>query len=76
MKVREVECWRSRYGGWDCAFTFTVTTAKQFTDEQRTVYGHGLWRLLAKWRAFRKAKLETRLSQAKPGEREAKGWAP
>ena len=65
--------------GWRCRITFTLTTARQFTDETTAVedgcFGHSFW---AVWRAYRRArklmKEYVRMHGAKPHEREMKGW--
>lgn len=63
-------------GVWLCSVTFAVTTANQFTDEIVTMdnLACARWPWLALLRGIRKAKKEGRLLQAKPGEREKRGW--
>lgn len=61
--------------GWACDCCFTETTSRTFTDEEHAVRGRGRWLWLAMWRSWRLAIQAAKGMRAKPGEREAKGWA-
>lgn len=61
--------------GWVCDCHFDVLTAHQFTEESTWNSGHGKWIWLAMWRSWRMAKEKHNRMKAKPGEREARGWA-
>ena len=74
MRIRCIEIERTT-SCWACSVTFTVTTAQQFTDEEHTTKTGGKYILTALFKGIRKAKEVSNLLKAKPGEREAKGWA-
>lgn len=74
MKLRGFDITKAQLG-WVCDCCFTVTTARQFTDEGHAVRGRSKWIWLAMWRSYRLAKKFAKSVQAKPGEREANGWA-
>ena len=72
-RVRAVEFERGQIA-WKCTIWFTVTTSRQFTDEEFRVASGGRWWWVAYWRASRLYKITARSDRAKPGERAAKGW--
>lgn len=73
MKIRLIQIER-RHQCWTCCVVFTVTTARQFTDEQRQVASEGRNPLSATIKAWLTARRWAREIQARPGERAAKGW--
>jgi hypothetical protein len=60
--------------GWVCDVCYTVTTARQFTDEEHVARGGGRWLLTAMISGYLKAKVEAKHLRAMPGERERIGW--
>ena len=75
MKIKGYDTTKAQRG-WVCDCYYTVTTAQQFSDEERVVRGHGRWMWLAMLRSYLAVRKAAAQLQAKPGEREAKGWAP
>ena len=76
-KIREINfTWHPLAGVWGCQVDFTLTTARQFTDEWCRAEAAGRWRWLAWWRARRAVSRHAREHAARPGEREKKGWPP
>lgn len=74
MRIRAIELQRSQLG-WRVDVTFTVKTARQFTDEEHTCGSGGRYLLTALWNGIRWARHVASQLKAKPGERQAKGWS-
>lgn len=74
MKYREILLGRIQ-GGWSCEITFTVTTARQFSDEQHDVHETASTWYGALWGAWRAVRAIVREVGAKRGERKACGWS-
>lgn len=74
MRLRGYDTTRSQRG-WICDTCFMVETAEQSTAEERCVRTGSQWMWLAMLKGYFAARREARKLRAKPGEREAKGWA-
>lgn len=74
MKLRGFDITNNR-NGWVCDCCFLVTTAESFTDEEHTVRAWDRFIPLAILRSYWLAKTTAMRMKAKPGQREAKGWA-
>lgn len=67
--------WRPQADLWVCKIGFRLRTARQFCDEYQIVSVARRWWAVAYVAARWQAKFHARIHRAKPGEREAKGWA-
>ena len=73
-KLRGFDITRAQLG-WQCWTYFRVTTAGQFTDEEHHVTSGHRYLLVALLLGWWEARKHARQLAAKPGEREANGWA-
>jgi hypothetical protein len=76
MKLKELLIGRVGGGQWSCEICFTLTTARQFTDEMHNVHRVSKTWYGALWKSIREVRQIVRLLGAKRNERKAKGWAP
>ena len=79
MKIHEVAVYRcgdaTDAPGYSCLVTLTLTTARQFTDEEHVVQHGSRWLIGAFLGGLIKAKKLAWKLSAKKGERASKGWA-
>lgn len=71
--VREILIGHSQHG-WQCELTFTVRTARQFTDEWHTVNKGSRWFVVSVAKSWLAMRRYIHANSAKAGERKAKGW--
>jgi hypothetical protein len=74
MRVRGYDISKAQLG-WQAECFFMVYTSQQFTAEERMATGYSRWLLLALLNSYLEARRFHRELKAKPGEREAQGWA-
>lgn len=72
-RIREILIGRSQRG-WVCELTFTVRTARQFTDEWHSVRDGSKSFLIAIAKSWFAMRRDVNEHAAKPGERKTKGW--
>lgn len=79
LKLRGFDLTKAQRG-WVCDCCYTVETANQCSREEHVARGYSsslsvIGMFLAMWDSWRNAKFNAARIQARPGEREANGWA-